>query len=180
VQLDSIRVPEAAADGQHGFEFAAQAGDSGFGSGLVIGAKPAGLTESGDELATADLGAILWLSLFVPCSTWKQLCHARVHPCYVLVMSKASSSDPLDLATVKKWAKAQEKQFNQLKRLLDKSEDVAVVLKGLDVSEPGLRSFRNRARKLQREFPTPARSRQKVLREVEGEIKRFAKILALV
>jgi hypothetical protein len=95
-------------------------------------------------------------------------------------MSNANASNPLDLATVKKWAKAQEKQFKQLKKLLDKSEDVTAVLKVLNVSEPGLRSFRNRARKLQREFPTPARSRQKVLREVEGEIKRFGKLLALV
>jgi hypothetical protein len=95
-------------------------------------------------------------------------------------MSNASMSGPIDLATVKKWAKAQEKQFKQLKKQLDKSEDVSGVLKGLDVSDPGLRSLRNRARKLQREFPTAARFRQKLLREVDGEIKRFGKILSFV
>lgn len=95
-------------------------------------------------------------------------------------MTTSDASSPLDLATVKKWAKAQDAQFRQLKKLLEKSDDVAVVLKGLDVTEPGLRSLRNKARKLQREFPTPARFRQKLLREVDGEVKRFAKILALV
>ena len=86
----------------------------------------------------------------------------------------------LDLSTVKKWAKAQEKLLKGVKKQLDKSEDVAVVLKGLDVSEPSLRSLRNRARKLQREFPTPARFRRNVLREVDGELKRFGKLLAIV
>jgi hypothetical protein len=95
-------------------------------------------------------------------------------------MAKAIAPTVLDLAAVKKWARAQEKQFRQLKKQLEKSEDVSVVLKGLDVAEPGLRSLRNRARKLQREFPAPARFHKKVLREVDGEIKRFAKLLALV
>jgi hypothetical protein len=95
-------------------------------------------------------------------------------------MTNASTSSALDLATVKKWAKAQEKQFKQLKKQLEKSEDVTVVLKGLDVTDPGMRGLRNKARKLQREFPTPARYRQKLLREVEGEVKRFGKILQVV
>ena len=95
-------------------------------------------------------------------------------------MSETKASAPLDLGTVKKWAKAQEKLFAQLKKQLEKSEDVAVVLKGLDVAEPELRRLRNKGRKLQREFPTPARFRQKLLREVDGEVKRFGKILALV
>ncbi len=86
----------------------------------------------------------------------------------------------MDLATIKKWAKAQEKQFKLLKKQLEKSEDVASVLKGLDVSDSGLRSLRNRARKLQREFPTAARFRQKLLKEVDGELKRFGKLLGLL
>lgn len=86
----------------------------------------------------------------------------------------------MDLATIKKWAKAQEKQFKLLKKQLDKTEDPTSVLKGLDVSDAGLRSLRNRARKLQREFPTAARFRQKLLKEVDGELKRFDKILGLV
>jgi hypothetical protein len=95
-------------------------------------------------------------------------------------MTNQSTGTSLDLATIKKWAKAQEKQFKLLKKQLDKSEDVASVLKGLDASDAGLRSLRNRARKLQREFPTAARFRQKLLKEVDGELKRFAKILGLV
>ena len=95
-------------------------------------------------------------------------------------MKKPSTDASLNLATVKKWAKAQEKQFRLLKKQLDKSEDVASVLKGLDVSNAGLRSLRNRARKLQREFPTAARFRQKLLKEVDSELNRFGKILGLV
>ena len=91
-----------------------------------------------------------------------------------------SKTNPLDLRTVKQWAKAQEKQFKQLKKALDKTDDIAPVLKQLDVSEPGLRSLRNKARKLNREFPTAARFRKKVLREVDLELKRFGKILGLV
>ena len=91
-----------------------------------------------------------------------------------------STTSPLDLRTVKQWAKAQEKQFKQLKKALDKADDVTLVLKQLDVSEPALRSLRTKARKLHREFPTAARFRKKVLREVDTEIKRFVKILALV
>ncbi len=95
-------------------------------------------------------------------------------------MTNQSTETSLDLATIKKWAKAQEKQFKLLKKQLDKSEDVMSVLKGLDVSDAGLRSLRNRARKLQREFPTAARFRQKLLKEVDGELKRFDKLLGLV
>lgn len=95
-------------------------------------------------------------------------------------MSDSTNTSNLDLGTVKKWAKAQEKQLKDLKKQLDKADDVTVVLKGLDVTDPGMRSLRNRARKLQREFPTPARFRSKLGREVDGEIKRFGKILALV
>ena len=95
-------------------------------------------------------------------------------------MNEPVSTTVLDLATVKKWAKAQEKLFVALKKQLDKTEDVDLVLKGLDVKEPSLRALRNSARKLQREFPAAARFRSKLLREVDGEIKRFGKILALV
>ncbi len=91
-----------------------------------------------------------------------------------------SSANVLDLKAVKKWAKAQEKLFKQLKKKFDKADDVAVVLKELDVSEPSQRSLRNRGRKLQREFPTAARFRRKLLRELDVELKRFSKILALV
>ncbi len=95
-------------------------------------------------------------------------------------MTNQNTEPSLDLATIKKWAKAQEKQFKLLKKQLDKTEDVMSVPKGLDVSDAGLRSLRNRARKLQREFPTAARFRQKLLKEVDGELKRFGKILGLV
>jgi len=95
-------------------------------------------------------------------------------------MSEATEASTLDLGTVKKWAKAQERQFKDLRKQLDKAEDVTVVLRAIDVSDPGLRSFRNKARKLQREFPTPARFRSKVVREVDSELKRFGKLLALV
>lgn len=95
-------------------------------------------------------------------------------------MSETRAPSPLDLGTVKKWAKAQEKLFVQLKKQLEKSEDAAAVLKGLDVTEPELRRLRNAGRRLQREFPTPARFRQKLLREVDGEVKRFGKLIALV
>jgi hypothetical protein len=94
-------------------------------------------------------------------------------------MSNASTN-VLDLATVKKWVKAQEKQFKQVKKQLDKADDIGLALKQLDVTEPALRTLRNKARKLQREFPTAARFRKKVLREVDTELKRFAKLLALV
>jgi phage-related tail protein len=94
-------------------------------------------------------------------------------------MSNASTN-VLDLATVKKWVKAQEKQFKQLKKQLEKADDIGLALKQLDVTEPALRSLRNKARKLQREFPAAARFRKKVLREVDTESKRFAKLLALV
>jgi hypothetical protein len=95
-------------------------------------------------------------------------------------MSDASNASTLDLGTVKKWAKAQERQFKEVKKQLEKSEDPTVVLRALDVSDPGLRTFRNKARKLQREFPTPARFRSKVVREVDSELKRFRKLLELV
>ena len=91
-----------------------------------------------------------------------------------------STTSQLDLRSVKQWAKAQEKQFKQLRKQLDKADDIALALKQLDVSDPGLRSLRNKARKLHREFPTAARFRKKVLREVDTELKRFAKILVLV
>jgi hypothetical protein len=91
-----------------------------------------------------------------------------------------SSANVLDLKSVKKWAKAQEKQFKQLRKKFDKADDIALALKELDVSEPSLRTLRNKGRKLQREFPTAARFRSKVLREVDVELKRFGKILALV
>ena len=92
----------------------------------------------------------------------------------------SNSTTNLDLRTVKQWAKAQEKQLKQLKKALDKADDIAPVLKQLDVNEPGLRSLRNKARKLNREFPTAARFRSKVIREVDLELKRFGKILGLV
>jgi len=95
-------------------------------------------------------------------------------------MNDASKSNALDLSTVKKWAKAQEKLFKAVQKQLNKSDDIGAALKALDVSEPSLRSLRNKARKLQREFPTAARFRGKVLREVEVELKRFGKLLALV
>lgn len=94
-------------------------------------------------------------------------------------MSKASDN-VLDLKAVKKWAKTQEKLFKQVKKKLDKSDDIAAALKELDVSEPALRSLRNKGRRLQREFPTAARFRQKFLKEVDGELKRFGKLLGLV
>lgn len=91
-----------------------------------------------------------------------------------------SNEDTLDLGTVKKWAKAQHRQFKELRKQLDKSEDASVVLKALDVADPGMRRLRNRGRALQREFPTAARFRSKLVREVDQEIKRFDKILTLV
>ena len=94
-------------------------------------------------------------------------------------MSNASAT-VLDIKAVKKWAKGQEKLFKQLKKKLDKADDIGAALKELDVSDPTLRSLRNKARKLQREFPTAARFRQKFLKEVDGELKRFGKLLGLV
>ena len=92
----------------------------------------------------------------------------------------SNSEETLDLGTVKKWAKSQHRQFKELRKQLDKSDDAAVVLKGIDVSDPGMRRLRNRGRALQREFPTAARFRSKLVREVDQEIKRFDKILTLV
>lgn len=90
------------------------------------------------------------------------------------------SASTLDLGVVKTWAKAQEKQFRELKKQLVRSENLAEVLKKLSVDDPGMRTFRNRARKLQREFPAPTRFRSKVMREVDGELKRYSKLLALM
>lgn len=95
-------------------------------------------------------------------------------------MTNENTENALDLAAVKKWAKGQEKQFKDLKKKLEKTDDVAAVLKALDVANPGLRTFRNAARKLQREVPTAARFQKKLLRATEDEVKRFGKILALV
>jgi hypothetical protein len=91
-----------------------------------------------------------------------------------------STTNALDLRTVKHWAKAQEKQLKQLRKTLDKADDISLALRQLDVSEPTLRSLRNKARKLNREFPTAARFRQKVLREIDTEVKRFGKMQALI
>ncbi len=95
-------------------------------------------------------------------------------------MTNANNERPLDLATVKKWAKTQEKLFKDLKKKLEKAEDAALFVKSLDANDPGQRSLRNTARKLQREIPSAARFQKKLQREVENEIKRFGKILALV
>ena len=95
-------------------------------------------------------------------------------------MTTSTTANPLDLGTVKKWAKAHVKSLSSLKKKLDKSDDVEAVLKTLDVAEPALRTLRNKARKLKREFPTAARFRSKLLREVDIEVKRYTKILALV
>ena len=92
----------------------------------------------------------------------------------------SNSEETLDLGTVKKWAKAQHRQFKELRKQLDRSDDAAVVLKEIDVTDPGMRRLRNRGRALQREFPTAARFRSKLVREVDQEIKRFDKILTLV
>jgi hypothetical protein len=91
-----------------------------------------------------------------------------------------STTNALDLRTVKQWAKAQEKQLKQLRKTVDKADDIALALRQLDVSEPTLRSLRNKARKLNREFPTAARFRQKLLREIDSEVKRFGKMQALI
>lgn len=95
-------------------------------------------------------------------------------------MSTKANSSTLDLRTVKTWAKGQTKQLTALRKELDRADDVGVVLKNIDVSDPGMRTIRNRGRKLLREFPTAARSRSKLLREVDMEIKRFNKLLALL
>jgi hypothetical protein len=95
-------------------------------------------------------------------------------------MSTKTTSSTLDLRTVKTWAKGQAKQLTALRKGLERAEDVSVVLKNVDISDPGMRTMRNRGRKLLREFPTPARSRSKLLREVDLEIRRFEKILALL
>ena len=83
----------------------------------------------------------------------------------------------LDAKTVKKWAKANEKLFKALQKQLDKADDVDVVIRELDVSEPSVRAFRNLARRLKRELPTAGRLRQRLLREAKGEVKRYGKIL---
>lgn len=95
-------------------------------------------------------------------------------------MSNSTSGTPLDIGTVKKWAKAHVKSFSSLKKLLDKADDIEGVLKNLDVSEPALRTLRNKARKMKREFPAAASFRKKLVREVDSEIKRYSKILGLV
>jgi hypothetical protein len=78
---------------------------------------------------------------------------------------------------VRKWAQDWSRRYTDLRRSLEKSnDDYENVLKGLDVSAPSWRLFRNEARKIKREAATPARFRKEVLKLVDRELKRYGKI----
>lgn len=79
---------------------------------------------------------------------------------------------------VRKWAQDWSRRFTELRRDLDKAgDDLDGVLKGLDVNAPTFRLFRNQARKIKREAATPARARREVLKLVDRELKRYAKVV---
>ena len=79
---------------------------------------------------------------------------------------------------VRKWAQDWSRRYTELRRSLEKAgDDLDGVLKGLDVNAPTFRLFRNEARKIKREAATAARARREVLKLVDREIKRYAKVV---
>jgi hypothetical protein len=79
---------------------------------------------------------------------------------------------------VRKWAQDWSRRFADLRRSLEKAgDDFDDVLKGLDVNAPTFRLFRNQARKIKREAATAARARREVLKLVDRELKRYAKVV---
>lgn len=78
---------------------------------------------------------------------------------------------------VRKWAQDWARRFKDLRRSLEKADDgIDGVLKNLEVDAPTWRAFRNKARKLKRESPTPARFQRELFKLVDREIKEYDKL----
>jgi hypothetical protein len=78
---------------------------------------------------------------------------------------------------VRKWALDWAKRFKELRAQVAKAgDDFDGTLKGLDVSSPTWKAFRNAARKLKREASTPGRYSRGVLKAIDAEIKHYTKL----
>jgi hypothetical protein len=79
---------------------------------------------------------------------------------------------------VRKWAQDWSRRFTELRRNLEKAgDDLEGTLKNLDVSSPSFRLFRNQARKLKREAPTPARFKRELFKLIDRELKHYGRII---
>lgn len=88
-----------------------------------------------------------------------------------------SASQNITKKAVRKWAQDWARRYTEIRKTLDKAgDDLEGALKGIDVSAPSLRLFRNAARKLKREATTPARFKRELFKLIDAELKRYGKI----
>jgi hypothetical protein len=89
----------------------------------------------------------------------------------------SSGNHNISKKAVRKWALDWAKRFKDLRKQVEKAgDDFDGVLKGLDVSSPTYRVFRNAARKLKRESTTATRYSRGVLKLIDSEVKLYSKL----
>jgi hypothetical protein len=86
------------------------------------------------------------------------------------------STEILSIDSFRKWTKDHLRDLKDLKKQLTKSEEVDSLLKGLDAES--WKHFRKTARALKSASRTPASFKNRVLKQVDKDSKRFTKILA--
>jgi hypothetical protein len=85
------------------------------------------------------------------------------------------STEIVTIDTVSKWTKDRLRTLKDLRKQLVKTDDVAMLLKGLDPDS--FKQFRSKARKLKSVSRTEASFKNRVLKETDRDSKRFTKIL---
>ena len=85
------------------------------------------------------------------------------------------NSDSISADSFRKWTKDHLRSLKDVKKQLTKSVDVDALLKGLDAEV--WRGFRKRARQLKASARNEVSFKNKVLKEVDKDAKRFSKIL---
>ena len=85
------------------------------------------------------------------------------------------STEIVNVDSFRKWTKDRLRSLKDLQKQLAKSEDVDAVVKQLDPAD--WKDFRKKARQLKSQSRTSASFKNRVVKEVGRDSKRFTKIL---
>jgi hypothetical protein len=85
------------------------------------------------------------------------------------------STEIVTVDSFRKWTKDRLRSLKDLQKQVAKSEDVDAVVKQLDAE--GWKDFRKKARQLKSQSRTPASFKNRVVKEIGRDSKRFTKIL---
>jgi ABC-type phosphate transport system auxiliary subunit len=90
-------------------------------------------------------------------------------------MVQPMTTEIITVDSFRKWTKDRLRSLKDLQKQLVKSQDVDALVKGLDAE--GWKEFRKKARQLKSASRTEASFKNRVVKEVGRDSKRFTKIL---